>query len=487
MNKKKDSVAKGGSSLVIARLFGMGLSFVLFLVLARHSAEDAGFFRTVATYILMSEFLGMLGLQRWLSTEIVPETPQRWPIFLAATTFTLASSTALALIYVAIALSGAYSPALNQGILLGALAVIPSGVLSCVQSTVVGIGNSHTLGKLALIENLVRCGISILFVYLQHPVMYIVVVFVLCRWAIALLGLRHITQILHADTWTPQMALVKEVARQAPRFATIIFAFVLLKNAGLVLLPALYNEREAAIFAVGYQLLDMILIIPSVLAMVSNNMFVTKASQSNASLKKASTQLVSITSLALFPLAAVTAGFAQNFLLFLYGDHYLVAKNSLILLMLASCLMMIDQVLSQVMLAKKDYRSDMRSILVGGISAVMLTAALSDFYGATGASAALCLAVLLTVAVRLVMLKNIFSIQLLWISIWRPIIASVAVLLLCLLWFRLPLFSTWALSKYQWMLCVPLVLIVYAWLIYLLGGMNLAKRKRLRNFLFHHH
>lgn len=486
MKNKKDSVAKGGSSLVIARLLGMGLSFVLFLVLARHSADDAGLFRTVATYILMSEFLGMLGLHRWLATEIVSDGPQRWPIFLATSTFTLASSAVLAFVYVAIAYSGVYSNPLSMGIFLGALAVIPSGILSCVQSTLVGIGNSHTMGKLTLVENLARCSISILFIYLNYPVMAIVAVFVLCRWAIAMLGLYHIKQILHANTWRPNGAIVKEVAGQAPRFATIILAFVLLKNAGLVLLPAIDNEQEAAIFAVGYQLLDMILIVPSVLAMVSNNMFVSKASQSNASLKKASTQLISFTSLALFPLAAITAGFAQSFLLFLYGDHYLVAKNSLILLMLASCLMMIDQVLSQVMLARKDYNSDMRSILVGGVSAVILTAVFSRFYGATGASAALCLAVLLMVAARLLMLKHIFPLRLLWISIWRPVIASAAVLFLCLLWSHLPLFSAWAVSKYLWMLCVPLLLMAYVGFIYLLGGINLAKRTRLRSFLFHH-
>ena len=485
MSKKKDSVAKGGGSLMIARLLGMGLSFVLFLVLARHSAADAGFFRTVVTYILMAEFLGMLGLHRWLSTEIAPEGPHRWSVFLATTAFTIGSSLLLTVIYVGVANFGLYSPSLSQGILWGALAVIPSGIFSCVQSALVGIGQSHNMGKLTLIESLVRCLASIGLILLHYPVIDIVWVFVITRWMIALIGLYSLTKTLHADTWVPKRALLKQVAWQAPRFAIIILAFVLLKNAGLVILPALHNEAEAGVFAVAYQLLDLILIVPSVLAVASNNLFVNKANQSDVSLRKISAQLVSITSLALFPLAAITAGFAQNFLLFLYGSHYLDARNSLMFLMLAACFMMVDQVLSQVMVARKDYQSDMRSILLGAVSAVVLTVIASHRYGATGASAALAMAVLLAVLARLRFLQKVFPVKLLWLTTWKAIFSSVLIFLLCIFSFSLPLFASFATSKYLWMLCVPALLAIYAFLIYVLGGLSLSKKQRMKKFLFH--
>ena len=486
MSEKKDSVAKGGGSLMVARLLGMGLSFLLFLVLARNSAEDAGFFRTVVTYILMAEFLGMLGLHRWLSTEIAPEGHHRWPVFLATTTFTIGSSVLLTIVYFVIAYLGIYSPSLSKGIFLGALAVIPSGIFSCVQSALVGIGRSQSMGKLTLLESMVRCIASIGLLLLEYPVIDIVWVFVVTRWIIALIGMYSLTRTFQADTWIPKLSLLKQVAWQSPRFAVIILAFVLLKNAGLIILPALHNEAEAGVFAVAYQLFDLILIVPSVLALASNNLFVNKANQSDVSLRKISAQLISITSLALFPLAAITAGFAPNFLHFLYGPHYLAAKNPLMLLMLASSFMMIDQVLSQVMVARKDYHSDMRSILVGGISAVILTVIASHWFGATGASAALAVAILMAVLTRLKFLEKVFPIKLLWLTTWKAIFASAVLYLICIFSFSLPLFANFADSKYMWMVWVPVLLLIYAMMIYALGGISLAKRQRMKKFLFHH-
>jgi len=62
-HQKRDSVAKGGSSVAIARMVGMVFSFLLFILLARKSAESAGMFKTVMTYVIIAESLGMLGLQ----------------------------------------------------------------------------------------------------------------------------------------------------------------------------------------------------------------------------------------------------------------------------------------------------------------------------------------------------------------------------------------------------------------------------------------
>jgi len=134
MTQKADSVAKGSSSVAFSRLIGMAFSFLLFILLARQSAEDAGVFRTVLTYIIIAEFLGMLGLHRWLAAEIATLREKRWSLFWTTNIFTFCVSIILVLIYTAIALSDIYDTEVKLGIIIGAFAVIPAGILACVQS-----------------------------------------------------------------------------------------------------------------------------------------------------------------------------------------------------------------------------------------------------------------------------------------------------------------------------------------------------------------
>lgn len=480
-----ESVARGGASFVLARVMGMALSFVLFLILARHSDLEAGIFRTVVTYILIAEFLAMLGLHRWLATELASATEKRWSIFLATSVFTLIISILLSAIFVVISYSDLYSDLLNQGIRLSALAVLPSGLLACVQSAFIGIGNNEKIAKLLLAENMVRCLLGILLIILHRPVIEIVMVFVITRWIIALLGFFAVSKALHANNWVPNSNLIKQVAIQAPRFALIIVSFLVLKNIAMLMLPALHNESEVTFYAVSYQLFDLILIVPSVLATTTNNLFVNKAGLSTAALKKSATQLIWLTTVVMFPLIAVTAAYAPNFLQLLYGDKYLASVPVLMWLMLAAAIMIIDQVLSQIMLAKKAYQQDMQSIVIGGLSAAVFTGVLAHYFAATGASIALVIALALTVATRLYLLVDTFNLRLLWLTIKHATIAALAIFVLSLAVHHLQLMQSMFNNRFVWMLFAATSLMIYVELLYVMGGFNRAKINRAKLFLFH--
>lgn len=484
--KKTDSVAKGGGAIAFARLLGMALSFLLFLILARQSAADVGIFRTVVTYIVIAEFLGMLGLHRWLATEIAPEGGHRWSLFLAINVFTIAFSALLMFVYLGISYIDFYSNDLNLGLRLGALAVIPSGIFACVQSTLIGIGQTKQLAKYHLSENVLRCGISIGLIMLKQPLHYVIWVFVLTRWSVALCGLQFIRTLMNGSYFKFDFNILKEITKQAPKFAVITLAFLLLRNAGLTLLPALKSESEAAVFAVAYQLFDMMLILPSVLAVSSGNLFVNKAIISNTSLKKAALHLMMITAITIFPFIAITAGFSKNLLLFLYGHHYETAQFALMILMIAAGLSMVDQVLSQVMASKKEYKQDMISIVVGGCSAVILTVVGAHFYGASGTALALTISFFITVVIRLHLLKTLLSLKLILLSTWKAFFASLLTFLICNISIHLPIFSGFSTSRFLWLILVPIALIFYAMIIYLLGGVGPAKIRRMKHFLFHH-
>lgn len=486
MKKSTDSVAKGGSSVALARMLGMVFSFLLFMLLARQSPESAGTFKTVLTYIVIAEFLGMLGLHRWLAAEIATLTDQRWPLFLATNAFTFMVTNLLVLVYAGVATSGLYSQEVNDGLWLGLMAVVPSGVYACVQSALFGIGESHYLGKLNMMENIIRCGASVVLVLLSQSVYLILVVFVLTRWLVALHGFNYLKKQLDGRDWIINSKFFKKARQAAPKFALIIIASLLLRNIGLLAIPALNDLTEVATFAVAYQLFDLILVLPSVLALTTINVFSNKAVASNASLKKASVQLAFMTALIIFPLIAITCAFSANFLHFLYGEQYTSGSDALTFLMLAAGFNMIDMVLSQIMQARKDYHNDMVAVAAAAVSAVVLTLMLTIYYGAAGAAFALMCACLINVVVRLSILKQIFPKRLLLLSLWKPTLASLCVYWMMVVALHSDPFHTIQQSKWLWMLFIPVALIAYAILIFMMGTIKKSHRSRMHHFLFKH-
>jgi O-antigen/teichoic acid export membrane protein len=490
MNKKTDSVAKGGTSVAIARISGMAFSFVLFLLLARHSTDYAAIFRTTMTYIIIAEFLGMFGMHRWLATEIAPENSQRWQLFLATNAFTLCVTTLMTIIYCAIAATDFYAEDFRTGIYLGALAVIPSGIYACVQTAFIGIGRSHLMGKLNMMENVIRCSASIVLVLLNRPVTEIIMVFVFTRWFAALYGFVDLKNMFNqTDTkveWQVRFATLGQLAKHSPKFGLSMLAFLLLRNIGMLLLPAFTNAYETALFAVCYQLFDLILVVPSVLAITSTNQFANKANASKAALKKASIQLVTLSALAIFPMIAITAGFSHQLLVMIYGEKYFNGGWTLIILMLAAALMIVDQVLSQVMLANKSYRQDMIAMMTGAVGTVILSLILISFAGAKAAGIALMLGILITIIARLMQMNGAFSLKLLSLGAWKPTAASFLVFLLVFFGLQQDYLSQLSHAKFLWLLLVPVAIVLYIAGLFLLGCFKKSHFFRMRLFLFHH-
>lgn len=469
-----------------ARLLGMLLSFLLFLVLARHSPTAAGIFRTVITYLVIAEFIGMLGMHRWLATEMAAHPSRRWSLFLATNAVMLIVAILLIAAYSGIAVYDFYSADINLGIELAALSLIPSGVYQCVQSAFIGIGRTYIVGVYNAIEYILRCTGAILLIYFDHPVSDVITVFVVSRWLVAIVGFYHLSHMLTADSWIPRLYEIKHVLHDAPKFLVIIIAHMALRNSALVMIPALMNDESVAYFSVAYQLFDMILIIPSVLAISSNHVFVNMANHSIAALNNVSIQLLSVTSIAMFPCIAITAAFSSNVLLFLYGSHYTIASHTLAILMLASGVTMLDQVLSQIMTAQKDYKSDMISILAGGISTAVLTYLLVLHGGIHGAAMAYLMASLITVAIRISILNHLVPFKTLWDNMAHPFLCAVIIYIVCCYARSLPFFAFLQHAKYWWLACVPPVLALYGLLLFSLGGLDQSKLQNIRNFLFQH-
>ena len=479
----KNSVAKGGLSVSLARMLGMACSFVLFIAVARHSSVDAGIFRSVLTYIIISEFLGILGLQRWLAIEMANSNQKRGNLFLATTLFTIIVCIVLSFIYFGISLSNIYSPDLSSALRLGALAVVPSGIYACVQSGLIGMGFSHSMGLLNMAENVVRSIIAIVMLYLGFSILTLIAVFVVCRWVIAIVGFYVVSNRLEIKKWEFDLDCLQEVIHQSPKFATIMLAFLIVKNSGMVLLPALVNEVEAASYAVAYQIYDLALLIPSVMALTSSNLFTEKAAKSKAGLRWAAMQLSAITSLLIFPFIAMGILFSGSFIHLVFGNRYENSSEVLNILLIAVMFSIVDQVLSQVMITSKKYNDDKNAILLGAVVVIPLIVLLTPQLGASGTALALLISTVVTVGCRFYLIPTLFGICLLWISIRKQFISAAIAggLVYFFVWF----FDFESIERVQkiWILIALVGLLLNAVILYWMNGFSAAKRSRMKKFL----
>lgn len=486
---KTDSAVRGGATIMLARMIGMGCAFLLFLLLARQSEVEAGVFRTVATFMIISEFLGLLGTQRWLAVEVAPLGERRWQLFLAGCVLSVATAMLIGFIYLGVSFSDIYGHDISRGLQFAVLYTIPAALLTNVQTVLVGVGLSQRMGLLNLIENVVRSILSIGCVLAGMHVLTIIVIFVICRWLIALIGLNIVTGQLRGRGLWPQHEVLTELLAQVPRFALIMCSYLLMRNAAMLMLPALVDEREAALFAVPYQIYDLALLVPSILAISTNYLFARQASRGRGALRWVVAQLWSITSVFVLPLVTLAFVFGADLLYSVFGHRYDASLPAFYLLMLTVPLMALDQVLSQTMQSAKRFRQDAISICLGAVLVLSGTLLFGASWGASGAAATLLFAVICILLVRLVQLHGLIQAGFLLRLVWRSLLACL--LTGALAWglrhFVLYGIDNQLVEQWGWLPSSLLALQLYVLLLKKLGGFKASKRARIRKFLFIRH
>lgn len=481
MKKQKDSIAKGSAALVLSRVLGMLCSFVFFIYLARHSVSEAGIFRTAYSYLLVAEFLGMLGMLRWLTTEMAHHENNASEDFLAMLTCSLIGCLLMGLVFFGMAQGHLYSSAISIAIQWVCLGVLACGVYDCVQAAYIGLGHNKEVAILNVVENVVRSLLAFVLMLNGYSIYAVIIVFVLCRWLVALYGFYRIYVLLGNDHRLPTFASLKRVLKASPTFLMITAATTLLRNLGVLLLPVFHSEIYVAYYAVGFQLLDLLLALPSLLAISANNLFVKKAQTSNSALKKATYSLLYLTITSMMPFAVCAIVLAKPLIYLLYGEDYSPAILTLIWLMVTAMLMMIEQGLSQAMLANRQYQKDMQSGLWSAGVAVVLSLPLAYFYMHEGMAVAMLVTTMFGISLRLKWLKSLMTLPALLQIVWRAVVAGLLMLVTGLL---LQSVLSQYLDEQRWLLLLsPLLLLVYLLSLKKLGGMNIAKVSRLKHFL----
>jgi len=460
----------------------MVIAFVLMMMLSRRSEQDVGVFRTLATFLIIAESLPLLGMHRWLATQMGTDAQHRGLHFASSSVWAAATAVLLALAYVGISLSGWYDAHVSRGLLWIAFATVPSGSNLVVQSALIGIGRSTRVGLLNLAENVVRSAIGVVLVAAGFHVLAVIAVFSVVRWCSGIVGFRMACADIGTLDWRRPFAELFALRTVVPRFAGVMVCALALRNAALIILPSLSNTTEAGLFAVSYQLADLAMLAPTVLALSSTFVMSRDASYSKPHLRRTMVAMVAVLSVLLFPITALAVALAAPTLELLFGPRVLAATPTLQLMMLATPLMAVDQVLSQGMVSTQRYSEDLIAISLGAAAAVILTVFLGRHWGAPGAAAAFLASMGFSMLVRVWLMRDLRITRVFLHAAWRAGTAALASGLL----------TAWAAGMTpapldrRWLLlwAIPGFL-AYLILLVVLGGVKTRSRHRMVKFVSH--
>lgn len=476
------SVMKGSTVLIVGRVVGMLGGFVLMLLLTWQSSEMAGIFRTIITYLTILDFVPLLGMHRWIATQITRRGGEGHAVFTLACWFAIGVSIVTGMAFLAIALAGAYDSDTSSCLRIAALAALPSAINLCSASALVGLGHTHQSGLVSLLEMLTRSSLAIILVVLGIDLTWVIAVYVGSRWFFAGAGLYLVRTHIGQMPARVDRSLAREFLSQVPNLALSMIGFLVMRNAAMVLLPLFRGAAETGYYAAPLQFFDLLMLVPTVLTISTNHAFSESASRSSASLRQNTMRLIYITAIFVVPAVLLGLVLAGPMILTVYGSAYEASIVPFRLILLCVAVASLDQILALSMVVSGGFKTDRICMSAGAVTVVVAICLLGGGWGAIGAAAAVLLGSICTLGIRLFFMRRLIRVRPLLESTRRQTIAALiagAVVAIALPWTSLgghfKLFFDILLGLFG---CL-----IYLAIFYWSGGLNQKRIRMIRSFM----
>jgi O-antigen/teichoic acid export membrane protein len=386
-------------STFASRLLMAAANYGLFWLLSHQlSIDTLGGYSLLMNIFLMVQLLPLLGLaiplQRRASTH-PQELPQEVSNALA-----FAAPVSL-LLMCGIGLAGwGYAPALHLPFWLVGASVLPSAWVLVAECTLMGRERMNVIARVQLGEAALRLVGVLYVVHLGHGLVGAFSVF---------LAMRVLTALAYArvsDVPRPRWSLLNRTLQrrnlaELPVFLGIAVLAALAARADVILLSRLGSLSDVGIYASASRLYDAALMLPTVAAIMVMPLL-ARQFQSDRQAFGHTLQLTLRFALGVgLVLALSVAALATPIIHLLYRPELAAAAPALRWLILGAVLMTLDQLLSSTMLAAEAQRQDLLTLIVAVASLLLGFVVLVPLYGASGAAAAVPLALLARVVWRL--------------------------------------------------------------------------------------
>jgi O-antigen/teichoic acid export membrane protein len=384
-------IIKGSVVITVARIASSACAFVLFLAISRHAVIQAGEFRTIFVFFLFTEFLALLGMNQFIIRHVSIQPDAIKHILGPAAAFGLAVTAGIVLLLYGVHAYGSYTAAVSAGLLIVAGAMPATALGLCFQSVLIGLGRSTTFGTIQAAEAIARTSVGIILFLYSKNVLWVMTAFAISRWLAA--AAYAVPVLAHAGKgkWALDRAFLHQFIRQVPQFAGILCLFLVIRFAGQLMVPWMQGDVAAGYFAVSYQFLDILLLVPTALTVNLMPVFAKSAKVSMEELTPLIRQAVKLIALFIVPAVIFISINAEALVFLIFGASYGESARILQMVIWTALLFSLDMVLSTAMIAAGRQMLDLATLAVGGSAMIVSLYLCIRLYGVIGAGMGLCI------------------------------------------------------------------------------------------------
>lgn len=405
--KKIPSGLVSGSVLVTAaRVVSAACAFLLLWFISQESVAQLGAFRTLFVFFLVVEFLPLLGMNQYIIREIA-RAPGRVADYLVhGLLLGLFVSVFIGAALLGLSFYGGYSPAVRTGLPLIMASLPATAAVLCLQSVLVATGRGTDFGVIQGAEAMARTIAGILLIKTTQNVLSVVACFVVLRWLIMVVYWYRVRPLTLPYPARVRGDLLKTFLAATPQFAGILLLFLVMRFAGQLMVPWMAGDAAAGQFAIVYQFLDLILLVPTAFAVNLMPLLARKAAGSVADMNRVGKQAMSLIVMLMVPVTVFLAAHDEALIMLIFGPSYMPAVLLVRIAIWVGLILTIDQMLSISMIAAERQKADLASLFVGALVTTAGMYLLISAYGVTGAAVGLLLGASSLLAARVILYRG---------------------------------------------------------------------------------
>lgn len=420
-------------SVSFMRFASAGLSFVLFWLIARKlgTATLGGYTLVMSLFVLLQQ-LPLLGLHLKVIRDVAAD-PQDTAHLLANAT--LLASLVGVLLALGLGISGMqfYQGEVSAAILFAAVALVPTGWINAMEAVVMGQQRMRLYAGVNLLEIVLRVASGVAVVLLDGGLVALFVSFFLCRllaaWAYLIAG-----GYWRALKWREmRFADALALLHQMPVFFWIMLCSAAINRFDFLFLSRMGSLSDVGMYATGYKIYEVAMMVPSMLTVVLYPMFSNLYANQRAEFHVVFARTFRYVFMAGMPLAMGVAWLATDIVAAIFGAAYLQSGMVLQILIFATVLVGLDQLLTMVLLVSDAQGRDLQVLLAALAAYIVLLLLCIPRWGFFGAAAATTASILIQMLIRLWFTRTTVAVGLALKSLIRPFLAALLMLATCML------------------------------------------------------
>lgn len=394
-------------SMSFMRIASAAMTLLMVISIARvWGLELLGGFSLLLATFLSFQLLPLLGLNLYLIREVAarPSCAHEH----AATAAAVSSCVSLAL-FVAIGWGGGQlypeRPELENAFWITAACLLPTAMIVVAESILLARQLMPLVARVNIVESMVRTIATIVIVHIGGSISHVMLVFLLCR--VGAMG----TYLCHPEV-PPLIAPRKVSCQMARRYVAVLPTFfgiaicsALAPRLDVLVLSKLARPIELGLYASPVRLFELAQMVPQILMVVALPRIVVLWKSRPDDVPWLAAGLVAGPLMVLAPGLILACAHSET-LLAMFGSEATLGAPALMWLLPGVLFVGMGQILAACMLAADRSDLDLRALAVScGLSLIGLLVAIPR-WGATGAAAVTFTVIVLSVLLRLALLRD---------------------------------------------------------------------------------